>query len=63
MKSEIQAQLETALSGKLKNLCRQLLIIEFELGSPKMKAYLSVAKIYWIDGAKYAMSLAQGDDR
>ena len=55
MKSELQVQLETALLGKLKTLCRQLKGLKVELGSVQMKNSLIIAKYFWVDGSKYVM--------
>ena len=55
MKSELQVQLETALLGKLKDLCRILKEEKIELGSPEMYEQLKLARLFWIDGTKYVM--------
>lgn len=61
MKSELQIQLETALLGKLKSLCRQLNIENgIHFGSPWMKNSLIIAKHFWIDGTKYVMTELAG---
>lgn len=57
MKPGVQVQLETALTGQLKRLCRQLLIIRsIQLGSVEMKDILVIAKYFWLAGSSYVIN-------